>query len=597
MKIITVHGIRRHNRWDESFAELEELKANKVEVLVFDYGFFGFFRFIRKSKREEIITKFCEFYSNNFDGNGEPPSVVAHSFGTFIILKSMEKYDTIKFDKIIFCGSILNSKTDFRTFFERNQINYLFNDHGSLEWFLKFTRRLIGKECGNAGKVGFKDVPAKYKNQIKNQSNVKNHSEYFLELHMKQHWLTVFLNKLSQPNYNSDILRPEIIERIYKNIEKTHEEFTINEIKYSARIDSERNYFAKYERKGINDKKQILDTLTFATTADGLHNATQMNFLAYDESNMAHHSVSELDQTHAKTFKISLNKPINYKESVYIKYYFCWLNTINLEHGDTDHWSIKGIRNISISINFPYELTSPRLYEVKDRKIVGQKVISNRREKNGTISYHTEYKNESDCDGLIFYFSGCQIKDTNPVNKSLRKQISEFSLLGRKDKCTIQKAADTDIREIYKIESDIEHTNAATEETLRKRCLMFNEGFLVMKKQQKIIGYIETLVWNEKPFQTFNEISNFPLHFNINGDTLYIIFIAVIPQFRKRGLGKRLVIEIENIAKEYRLKRISLVAKDDLIEFYTKLGYKKVRELPDFLKGRTYKSILMDKYI
>ena len=94
---------------------------------------------------------------------------------------------------------------------------------------------------------------------------------------------------------------------------------------------------------------------------------------------------------------------------------------------------------------------------------------------------------------------------------------------------------------------------------------MFSEGFLVVKKQQKVIGYIETIIWNEKPFNTFQEISNFPLHFNINGDTLYIIFIAVISQYRKNGIGKKLVTEIENLAREYKLKRVSLVAKDDLI--------------------------------
>ena len=60
------------------------------------------------------------------------------------------------------------------------------------------------------------------------------------------------------------------------------------------------------------------------------------------------------------------------------------------------------------------------------------------------------------------------------------------------------------------------------------------------KSNDKIYGYIESVIWNQKPFNTFLEISNFPMHYNIKGDSLYIIFLAVEKKYRKKGFATKL---------------------------------------------------------
>ncbi len=592
MKVVTVHGIRRQHRWDEDFAALPELKNHNIEVVNFDYGYFSIWKFLTPSKRDKIVVDFCRFYSEHFKDSDELPSVIAHSFGTYVVFSALEKYDVIKFDTIIFCGSILYHKLDFRYIMASNQVGKIYNDHGKFEWFLKITRYIINKKCGKAGKVGFLDIPPKYKDRIINRENFKAHSDYFLPMHMSKNWLPQLIHTDARFIYSTEILRNEVIDRIYQNINKDKNDFNINEIFFNVRVDELGNYFAKYEKKGINEKNYVIDEMIFSTTADGFHHADDMNFVSFDEHGVKNHTSINNDKNHLKEFKIKLNKAISPKESIYIKNYFCWYNTINLKTGDTDHWSIKNIRNISISINFPSELVSPKIFEIKDKKIIGQHKLEKKTEKNKTISYYTNYINDKNCDGLIFYFEGYMPKIHNT-----QKKPNEFSLLGRKDKYLIERASEKDIKQVYKIELDVEHGNAATEETLIKRRLMFPDGFLVVKnkKNNAVIGYIESLIWNEKKFEEFSEISNFPLHFNINGNTLYIIFIAITSKFRKKGLGYKLIKEIEAIAKQYNIDRISLVAKDDLYLFYEKLGYSVVRELPNFLKGRTYKSLLMEK--
>lgn len=318
-----------------------------------------------------------------------------------------------------------------------------------------------------------------------------------------------------------------------------------------------------------------------------------MNFLSFDSENNHHHISIENDANHLKIFKIKLDSPIAAKQSVHLKNYFCWYKTIRTKTGDTDHWNIKNIYNVNFSINFPSELISPRIYEINDKLLIGHLTPIEKIEKNGTATYYFNYVNKKNIDGLIFYFEGIQ-KSKSIVSK----KTTEFSILGRKDKYVIDRALKKDIKEIYKIEVGIDHGNAATEDTLINRQAMFGDGFLVVKnKNNKIVGYIESVIWNEKQFNEFSDISNFPMHFNINGDTLYVIYVAVEQSFRKKKIGTRLLNEIESVARQYGVKKISLVAKDDLHLFYSKIGFSKVRDLPNFLKGRPCKSILMEKRI
>jgi N-acetylglutamate synthase-like GNAT family acetyltransferase len=57
-------------------------------------------------------------------------------------------------------------------------------------------------------------------------------------------------------------------------------------------------------------------------------------------------------------------------------------------------------------------------------------------------------------------------------------------------------------------------------------------------------------------------------------DYLLISEIAVDSRFRKRGFGRLLVKEFENVAKRARHARIHVGAQDKVIGFYKSLGYK-----------------------
>lgn len=155
-----------------------------------------------------------------------------------------------------------------------------------------------------------------------------------------------------------------------------------------------------------------------------------------------------------------------------------------------------------------------------------------------------------------------------------------------------------DILKVSFLEKGIEKENAANFETLKERFLMFPDGFRVVKARGQIFGYIESCRWNLEAdeIETFKQIKNFPNLHRKNGKNLYIIFVGVDERYRKTRIGSSLVENLCDYSKKSEIKEIQLVARNDLINFYKRLGFDFVRELPNFLPysaGTAMKRMMM----
>ena len=64
------------------------------------------------------------------------------------------------------------------------------------------------------------------------------------------------------------------------------------------------------------------------------------------------------------------------------------------------------------------------------------------------------------------------------------------------------------------------------------------------------------------------------LHFN-NGNEGQIRYMAVTNSIQRKGLGSEIVLELENIAKNEGIQEMVLNARENAINFYLSLGYKK----------------------
>lgn len=173
--------------------------------------------------------------------------------------------------------------------------------------------------------------------------------------------------------------------------------------------------------------------------------------------------------------------------------------------------------------------------------------------------------------------------------------VPEF--LGRdwRETFWITRATASDIPEIQALEQEVEGVHAADQETLLARLNMFQEGFLVARRKSRIVGYLQSMIRRGKPFHSFREIQDFPRDHTLNGNELYLIFLAVCPGFRSLGVAGRLLSRLTHLARKHSLERISLVAKEELIPFYESNGFEPLAPLPDFLPKEPFVPYLMHK--
>lgn len=595
MDIITVHGIRREQTWYNEFKDLKSFKEiSDVKVTIFEYGYLTILQFLSPKHRRRVVREFETFYSQNFNPDN-PPNLICHSFGTYVFFKTIQSYKVIKFNKVILCGSILNSKIDWKPFFDSGQIKYLMNDYGVLDNVVPLSGFI--KNCGKSGKIGFVNIPQDYDHKFKQRKNYLDHNSYFLPVNMAVNWGNFFLEgdptqishraaNAKKIKYNTNILKPEVFKRLSGNINENPLE--ISSVCYKGKIDARGNYYAEYAINAIAISK--ISQYSITTSADSTYNSSTMDFQAFDAHGKRLDTSIENESNQMVTFLIHFDT-IDKHSRVDLHYKFIWKHTMIISStiGDTDHFVIKDIKKVEIILNFRGTLKSARFFVISSGAIVSQINAQTKKEKDKSTTYYLLFDNDQNHEGIIFYYEGMTIIST-PSIKNIVKQISS--------EISIQKCMLDDIKNVYNIELSIEHSNAASEGILKQRLAMFNDGFLVAKNGNKIIGYVESVIWNDFNFESFDEIKNFPLHYDPNGDTLYVIFLAVAVGYRSKKIGFDLIGELERLSNRYGFKQIKLVAKDGLTSYYQKLGFEVIKDMPNFLVNNSgTKSTLMCKVI
>lgn len=69
----------------------------------------------------------------------------------------------------------------------------------------------------------------------------------------------------------------------------------------------------------------------------------------------------------------------------------------------------------------------------------------------------------------------------------------------------------------------------------------------------------------------------------------------VLPEYRKQGLGRRVITEAEIRAKEQGYQKAVLESRDVAVGFYEKLGY--VADFDRIIHGETFTCVYMEKSI
>jgi len=154
----------------------------------------------------------------NLDDFKKRPSIVAHSFGTYLVANCMLKHRDVKFDKIILCGSILPEDFDWSILFGRDQVNCVRNECGHKDVWPGIARKVV-PGTGNSGQNGFTFRSTNFKQEHFDEFE---HSDALVLQHMRTEWFPF----LTQPPSGLIVRNGRDFDRLKKlsnTLDDTHE--------------------------------------------------------------------------------------------------------------------------------------------------------------------------------------------------------------------------------------------------------------------------------------------------------------------------------------------------------------------------------------
>ena len=203
--ICPLHGIRTLAVWQKGLSDLAASCGWVCRLDRWSYGRFSLLAFFTPWSREAKLGWLRRQYDAETHDRrlliekGQAPSVVAHSFGTYILGYTLLRFDFIRFNKVILCGSILPRDFPWDKLIERGQVQAVRNEFGVRDPWVIWVRWFV-RGTGPSGASGF----AYTHERFEQEEFDFNHGDYFGIDHMEDRWIP-FLNKPLEEIPRSDV--------------------------------------------------------------------------------------------------------------------------------------------------------------------------------------------------------------------------------------------------------------------------------------------------------------------------------------------------------------------------------------------------------
>jgi pimeloyl-ACP methyl ester carboxylesterase len=180
--VFVLHGIRDLGHWASAF-EYELLgffkrhtkPGGKLAVASIRYGYFGMGPFLLRPGRDKYVKWFMDEYTETLARypKAEHIHFVGHSNGTYLLAAALERYSSLKVDRVVFGGSVVRKDYKWDEVFKNDQVKRLRNYVASDDWvvalFPRFfepplMRYLLGNDIGSAGFNGFESTHSNLEN-------------------------------------------------------------------------------------------------------------------------------------------------------------------------------------------------------------------------------------------------------------------------------------------------------------------------------------------------------------------------------------------------------------------------------------------------
>jgi hypothetical protein len=182
-EVFSLHGIRTRGTWQKEIVPI--LSRAGFHPVPLDYGYFMALQLAFFLSRRKQVDWFRDEYVRQCSRvHCERPSIIAHSFGTYLIAAAIEKYPQIHFDRIILTGSIIRPEFPWEEFISRGQVGAILNQHGGHDIWVRIVEWFVA-DAGPSGGRGFdSDVGI-----IQQNHPGFNHGDYFYDLNYISNWI------------------------------------------------------------------------------------------------------------------------------------------------------------------------------------------------------------------------------------------------------------------------------------------------------------------------------------------------------------------------------------------------------------------------
>jgi hypothetical protein len=186
--VLLIHGIRSFGAWHQKVQRV--IGSPKLRVVAPKYGWFPALRFIVPwdTSPRAMDRIYQEYLNAKSAFPNARISVIAHSFGTHLFTKLLQKFKSVRPWRVILCGSVVQQ--DFQWAGVADQVGpadvtdkarFIVNDCGNHDAWPVLAAS-AGWRYGNAGTDGFGSA------LVRDRFHQGNHTLFFDEAFIKKYW-------------------------------------------------------------------------------------------------------------------------------------------------------------------------------------------------------------------------------------------------------------------------------------------------------------------------------------------------------------------------------------------------------------------------
>lgn len=185
--VVLLHGIRTRARWYRDVGKLIQENCRDVRVSKPKYGKFGLKKFVTNDDAEPLRVVKDTIRAESKKPQVDKVSVIAHSFGSYLITRALLEEKDICLHKLILCGSVVPENFQWREICAQigphDGRDHIYNEYSEKDIWPRVASKLSSK-YGNAGSFGFEDD-----SRVSNRQHDGRHSFCLTQKFAEENWL------------------------------------------------------------------------------------------------------------------------------------------------------------------------------------------------------------------------------------------------------------------------------------------------------------------------------------------------------------------------------------------------------------------------